>query len=132
MKSKIIIIIAVLVGLGLGIGGTQLLRAKSDAGKTCSTPVVNAESHNIMIMGGKTEPSKITGKLCDSLTITNMDTVAREIAFGPHEKHVPYDGVAERVLNEGQSLTITLNQTGSFHFHDHLHDEVGGYFTVTK
>jgi len=43
---------------------------------------------------------------------------------------VPYDGVAERVLGKGQSFTITLNQAGNFHWHDHLHDEVEGYFTV--
>lgn len=132
MKPKIIIVVAVLVGITLGVGSMQLLHTSTQASRPCSVPSNTAESHTIMIMNGKTEPGSVTGKLCDSLTITNMDTVAREISFGPHEVHVPYDGVAERVLNAGQSFTITLNQTGSFHLHDHLHDEVEGYFTVTK
>lgn len=70
--------------------------------------------------------------MCDTLTFTNKDAIAREIAFGPHEHHVPYDGVAERVLNKNQSFTVTLNQTGNFRWHDHLHDEVEGTFAVTR
>ncbi len=132
MKSKIIIVVAVLVGITLGVGSMQLLRTSSQASRPCSVPNNTAESHNIMIMNGKAEPGNIAGKLCDSLTITNMDTMAREVSFGPHDQHVPYDGVAERVLNAGQSFTITLNQTGSFHLHDHLHEEVQAYFTVAK
>jgi len=47
-------------------------------------------------------------------------------------KPMPYDGVAERFLNKNESFTITLNATGTYHWHDHLHDEVEGYFTVSK
>jgi plastocyanin len=132
MKSKLIIVVALLVGISLGVGGVRLLNTSTTADKLCSKPVASAESHSVMIMDGKVEPGTTTAKLCDTLTFTNMDNIAREIAFGPHENHVPYDGVAEKVLNKDQSFTITLNQTGSFHFHDHLHDEVQGYFTVTK
>ena len=132
MKSKLIIAVAILVGITLGGGSVALLQTKSQAGPLCSKPVGSSQSYSIMIMDGKVEPSTTTAKLCDTLTITNMDSQAREIAFGPHAEHVPYDGVAEKVLNKDQSFTITLKQTGTFHFHDHVHDEVQGYFTVTK
>lgn len=132
MRSKIIIIVALVLGIGLGVGGVHLLNTKSVADKMCSKPVASAESHDMMIMDGKVEPDHVKAKLCDTLTITNMDSEAREIAFGPHDDHVPYDGVAEKVLNKDQSLTITLNEAGSYHWHDHLHDEVEGFFDVTK
>ena len=66
------------------------------------------------------------------LTFKNIDPTTREIAFGPHAQHVPYDGVAERILSQGQSFTITLNQTGNFQWHDHVHDDLTGTFTVNK
>lgn len=131
-KTKIIMIVAVVVGIVLGVGGVQVFHTRTQASRPCESTNANAETHNVMIMDGKSEPAKVTGKLCDSLIITNMDSVAREIAFGAHANHVPYDGVAEQVLNAGQSFTITLNQLGSFEFHDHLHPLVAGYFTVTK
>lgn len=130
MKNKLTIIIVFLVGLGLGASGMLLVRAPSNS-ETCSGN--QGASYSVMIMNGKVEPAgTIQAKLCDTLTFTNMDSAIREIAFGPHEHHVPYDGIAERELDKNQSLTITLNQAGTFHWHDHLHDEVQGYFTVAK
>lgn len=67
---------------------------------------------------------------CDKLTITNADNTLRLIAFGHHDHHQPYDGVTEQVLAKGQTLSVMLNQTGVFTFHDHLHDEVQETFTV--
>ena len=132
MKNRLIVAMAVLVGIAVGAGGIQLLHTSSTADTPCSGTHAHAQSHSVMIMDSKAEPSKITAKLCDTLTITNMDDIAREVAFGPHEDHIAYDGVAERVLSKDQSLTVTLNQAGAFRFHDHLHDEIQGYFTVTK
>ena len=88
--------------------------------------------YTVNIKNSKPSTSQINAKLCDRLTFRDLDHVTREIAFGAHENHVPYDGVAERVLNQNQGFTITLNQTGTFHWHDHEHDEVEGYFTVSR
>ena len=123
MRTKLIIAAVLIIGIGAGIGGTAIFHSKS--GK-------NSESHQVMIMDSKVDSPHIKAKFCDTITFTNMDNVTREIAFGPHEHHVPYDGVAEKLLTGGQSFTITLNQVGSFHWHDHTHDEVEGYFTVSK
>jgi hypothetical protein len=84
----------------------------------------------VIIKNDKVIPANTIAKRCQTLTITNHDTDQRLIAFGLHEKHVPYDGVTEQFLATGQSLTVTLVQTGSFRFHDHIHDEVQGTFSV--
>lgn len=132
MKRSLLIALVLVIGVVAGVSGSLLLQHSGKAAAGACAQANGSESHNVMIMNSKPEPDHVTGKLCDSLTITNMDNIAREIAFGPHEDHVPYDGVAEKVLNPGQSLTVTLNQAGNFHFHDHLNDAVQGYFTITK
>lgn len=128
MRNKLIITLAVIIGIGLG-GTGMLVLARPAAGAGCSPSAASA-THNVMIMDSSVEPAHVTAKRCDTITFTNMDSVAREIAFGPHENHVPYDGIAEKVLNTGESFTITLNQVGSFRWHDHLHDSVQGTFVV--
>jgi plastocyanin len=132
MKLKFTFIPVLALGLFAGLAAPHLFQMSTTASANtpCSTRTVTAQTHNIMIMSGKAEPDTITAKLCDSLTITNMDARAREIAFGPHDSHVAYDGVSEKVLNVGDSMTITLIQAGSFHFHDHLDDSSQGYFAV--
>lgn len=104
-------------------------QSRADTVSDCST--VNTD-HQVIIEHDKMTPDHVTAPLCDRLTITNKDDTNRLMAFGPHEHHVAYDGVTERLLGPGQSLTVTFNQAGTFGFHDHLHDEVRGTFTVTK
>lgn len=86
----------------------------------------------VHIHDGKVSNVDVKGRLCDKITFMNEDAVTREVGFGSHDEHQPYDGVGEKVLNIDSSFTITLNQTGKFHWHDHLHDEVEGYFTVSQ
>ncbi len=89
-------------------------------------------SHVVTIQNSVVTPSHTAAFLCDTLTITNLDDITRAIAFGPHENHVAYDGVSERIVAFGQSLKVTLVQAGNFRFHDHIHDEVQGTFTVVN
>src|SRR3989344_4139794 len=65
-------------------------------------------SHQVRIRADKASPAHIDAKLCDKLTITNRDDRDRLMAFGQHDNHISYDGVSERVLGKGQSLTVTL------------------------
>ena len=121
------LLIVVIVGVALAVG----LSGNRSAANGCKPGVGTA--YTAVIQGSKViSADRVKGKLCDTLTIVNKDNEAREIAFGNHEAHVPYDGIAERVLSKGQSLTITFNKAGSFHWHDHLHDEVEGFFTVSN
>lgn len=119
-----VLLIVFIVGAALFVG----LRGGS-AGNTCKANHPSV-AYKVAIHDGKVSDDHVYAKRCDTLTITNEDSGAREIAFGLHEHHEPYNGVAERLLGHGQSLTVTLNQTGAFRWHDHIHDEVQGYFTV--
>jgi hypothetical protein len=87
-------------------------------------------NHLVTIQNSHAEPTNTAAKLCDKLTIVNEDPQVRLMAFGIHDKHQRYDGVEERALDKGQSLTVTLNQAGTFKFHDHLDDSAQGTFTV--
>lgn len=77
-------------------------------------------------------PQTIRAERCDTLVFKNADATTREIAFGPHDNHVAYNGIAERFLNKNQSFSVQLTELGTFHWHDHLHDGVEGYFIVVK
>lgn len=88
--------------------------------------------HTVTIHEGLVSPQHTAASRCDQLTITNEDNVARLMAFGNHDRHQAYDGVTEELLKHDQSLTVTLNKAGAFTFHDHLHDEVEGSFTVSE
>ncbi|MGH7241146.1 MAG: hypothetical protein ACREGB_02505 [Candidatus Saccharimonadales bacterium] len=118
------------IGLIVIVAGFFIFSSRDKSNDICKGKT--GQTYSVNIKNSKPSNATIHGKMCDHITYKNLDNVTREIAFGPHENHIPYDGVAERFLNQNQSFTITLNQTGSFHWHDHIHDEVEGYFTVTK
>lgn len=129
MNRKTTVWLLGLVVLVLAAGGFfAMSQGSSDPGCRHTT----GDAHTVVISNSKPSTSHVYGKLCDTLTFRNKDDITREIAFGNHDHHVPYDGVAEKVLNQNQSFTVTLNQVGTFHWHDHEHDEVEGYFTVSK
>jgi hypothetical protein len=87
-------------------------------------------AHKVVIRNGRAIPAHTTAKKCDSLTIVNMGAKDRLMAFGRHDSHISYDGISERNLSTGQSLTVTLVRPGDYLFHDHLDDSVKGTFTV--
>jgi hypothetical protein len=75
-------------------------------------------------------PAFIDTTICDQLTVINKDDKLRLVAFGVHDSHITYDGIVEKVLKKDESLTITLNQAGTYLFHDHLQEEVQAQFRV--
>lgn len=121
-----VVIVAILAVYSAGHIGNNT----STASKDCASG--HPMAHQVTIQNSKVNPSHTEGVLCDTLTITNRDNTQRLVAFGLHDHHVAYDGITERLLARGQSVTVTLNQTGNFKFHDHLHDEVEGTFTVIR
>lgn len=131
MSRRLYTLVVLLVVSSIGAALVFGLHGSGSAAACKASPI--GTTHRIVISGGKVVPAQtVRAVLCDRLTIVNEDAEAREIAFGPHEEHAPYDGVAEKVLSQGQALTIVFDQAGTYHWHDHVHDEVGGYFTVTK
>lgn len=89
-------------------------------------------THKVTIENNIISPLHTAASKCDTLTITNLDNTRRDIAFGVHNDHISYDGISEQTLIKDQSLIVTLIQTGDFIFHDHIHDEVRGTFSVTR
>ncbi|HEY5442176.1 MAG TPA: hypothetical protein VIJ68_01410 [Candidatus Saccharimonadales bacterium] len=108
----------------------------SQSSKTKPAPVaactVHGQHHVAKFQNSKLEPVHTQARACDTLTIINQDDTIRLIAFGPHDHHTPYDGITAKQVEKGQSVTIVLNQIGTFGFHDHYHDELVGSFTVTN
>lgn len=107
------------------------LRHKS-TGTALQVCVSSGKHHTAVIKNDRIQPQAVHADRCDTLTVVNKDQITREIGFGQHDRHVAYDGVKERMLLPNQSLTITLNKTGDYHYHDHFHDEVEGTFTVQE
>lgn len=120
---------AVLVFGSRAAANWYLSRTATSGAVSCAAP---GASHFVYVHSGKAEPATISGVLCDTLTIINKDPKLRLIAFGEHDKHQAYDGITEQALAENQSMTITLNQTGTYTFHDHIDDSSVGVFTVTN
>jgi len=89
-------------------------------------------AHEVKFEDDKVVPEHTSAERCDTLTITNLDSKPRIVAFGVKERHVAYDGVSERYLAEKGSFSVTLVQPGTFRFHDHIEEAVGGTFSVTR
>jgi cytochrome o ubiquinol oxidase operon protein cyoD len=87
--------------------------------------------HHVTIKDGVARPSHIDARRCDRLTFTNEDDKMRYIAFGHHDHHEVYGGEEILILHKGRGETLVLNELGAHLFHDHLHEETGGDFTVT-
>ncbi len=123
----IFVLAVILISLGTLIIGKNA--TKQDPAETVDCPAIKA-NHTITIENDRITPDTISAGLCDSLTIANNDDKLRLMAFGVHSKHIAYDGVLEKPIGKGQSLTVTLNQSGTYLFHDHLQEEVHGQFNV--
>lgn len=132
-KTVIIIVLFIMVAAGIitavSIVANKYLNGKDKKAVACGT--TQTTGHIVVIKDGKDDPVNTTAPLCDTLTILNMDNITRLMTFGPHDEHKAYDGVEEKAISQGESLTVTLNKAGSFQFHDHVDDLAKGTFTVT-
>lgn len=88
------------------------------------------ENYKITVSNGVVSPNYIEAKQCDTLTFINEDKDAREMTFGTHPNHGAYGGEYEVIVRKGRAKSITLNQAGTFEFHDHLDPSVTGSFSV--
>lgn len=135
MKRPVLPILGLLILLAIVFGLIFTLSRASqteDGAAATISCTKTGRDHLVVIKNNQAVPQHTAGNACDRLTITNDDDKIRLMAFGAHDHHRPYDGTTEKVLDKGQSLSVTLDQTGTFKFHDHLDDTVQGTFTVTK
>jgi len=98
--------------------------------KTGACQAIGA-NHKVTIGDGIVNPLHTRASLCDTLTFISQDNTLHEITFGPHPRHDTYAGEDELPLRKGRGNTITLNQLGTYQFHDHLHPELSGEFAVS-
>jgi cytochrome o ubiquinol oxidase operon protein cyoD len=99
--------------------------------QTGTCPGGTGTNHKIELKNNTATPRHTDARLCDTLTITNLDDTAREIDFGVHEKHETYAGETGKTLRPGRNMVVTLTELGTHKFHDHILDEISGDFTVT-
>ncbi|MCA9325158.1 hypothetical protein KDA23_03795 [Candidatus Saccharibacteria bacterium] len=125
---KLDLALFVVVG-GIVIGGVVAVIVGNNRAATdvCTSTGAN---HVISISNGIMQPQDTLAQHCDTLTVINKDDITRRIAFGVHDHHQAYDGVSEKILHKGESLTVTLIKTGDYHVHDHYHDATEAEFTV--
>jgi plastocyanin len=109
------------------LANNSLGKPKEQAKATCQG---DHNEYTVTVQNDKLSLNDIHAKLCDKLTIVNADDTLRLMAFGVHDHHQAYDGIEEKALKKDAQLSVTLDQTGTFTFHDHLHDGVEGTFTV--
>jgi cytochrome o ubiquinol oxidase operon protein cyoD len=116
----------------------QILKLTNDEGiaqvdgkatGACQTTKAN---HQVMIIGGQTYPSHVDAIQCDTLTFMNHDDKTIIIGFGEHPHHTAYAGEDDLDVRSGKNVTITLSELGEYHFHNHLHEETAGTFTVSE
>lgn len=88
------------------------------------------DNHIVTISNGLVIPSRIEASECDTLTFINEDVDLIKITFGEHDQHEAYAGEVEVIVKNGRNETITLSETGTYQFHDHLSEETAGEFTV--
>lgn len=92
----------------------------------------SGNSYKINIANNKPTPAVIKAKLCDTMTFINEGSETIEITFGAHPAHLSYGGQTDIPVTTKRPKTITLNQAGSYIFHDHLNPAMSGSFTVSN
>jgi plastocyanin len=123
------VVAIVVIGIVVFVSSYLSSQAHSAANGLSACPKVGI-NHTVTIRNDMAVPQHTQAALCDTLTITNTDDEVRLIAFGPHSHHQAYDGITEELVGQGQSVKVTLNKSGTYPFHDHIHDEMTGDFTV--
>ncbi len=88
-------------------------------------------NHKVTIKNGQVSPLHTVASKCDTLTFINEDDNVREITFGTHPQHEVYGGETELVVRKGRTKSITLSESGTYQFHDHMQAETAGDFIVT-
>lgn len=89
------------------------------------------DNHIITISNGTVDPLHVDAQYCDTLTFVNRDEQTRSLTFGTHPNHGTYGGESEIVVRNSRPGSVTLNQLGSYQYHDHQDSNVAGHFTVS-
>lgn len=98
--------------------------------QTGTCPGNTGTNHKVELKNNTVTPRHVDARLCDTITIMNLDDVTRDIEFGVHDSHKTYAGEHGTDIRPRRNMVITLTELGTHRFHDHNQDEVSGDFTV--
>lgn len=90
----------------------------------------NNDNHIVQIRDGMVLPSHVYAERCDTLSFSIEDDIDRMIMFGTDDDPASYGGMDDVMVRSDRNKIITLNETGSFSYHDHSDPSVIGNFTV--
>lgn len=122
--ALIIFITFPIFGFYLGRFYEQRLSVQNQCAESSAQYIVAIENDKFL-------PDNIDALHCGKLTFVNRDAEQHEIAFGEHDKHIPYGDFLEETLLPNERISVKLVQTGTFKFHDHLHEEIKGVLKVS-
>lgn len=89
-------------------------------------------NHQIMVEDDRITPVHTTAHRCDTLTFITGDGKTHHIMFGTLDDPKDYAGEDLLLIRKGRNKTITLTETGAWQFHNHLHPETTGRFSVEQ
>lgn len=127
LKFSPVFIIPVLLLLILGFAIGTLYQYKKDKAGVCGVAQHNL---TVVIQKERFKPAKIRAKRCDKLTFINKDNKMHSVVFGTHDQHIPYGDFIQEYLQPKERFSLRLSQSGTFQFHDHLHEEMTGQLVI--
>lgn len=87
-------------------------------------------NHTIELKNNAAHPRQVTARVCDTLTIINLDGAARTLIFSAYEQYQTYTGESGQTIRSGRNTVITLTKSGVHTFYDHELTAISGSFTV--
>jgi amicyanin len=136
----VILVVAVVLGLiGLAVVGSDNSN-DSDGTQTATPPPASQETAEeatepaatepaVTISDFKFQPETITVKKGTTVTWTNQDTVAHNVAS---DADSPKGGLAGPLLNQGETYSFTFNDVGTYRYHCDPHPFMKGTVEVTE
>ena len=136
-------VIAGVVIVVLILAGWYLMRPKGTTTPEVSqsTPPAATESANaspsammaekkVTISSTGFLPKSITIKAGESVTWTNNDSANHTVNSDPHPTHTLYPFLNLGLIKPGAEKSVTVSETGSYTYHDHLNPSLTGSITV--
>lgn len=75
-------------------------------------------------------PSTVTVKSGDTVSIKNNSDIAIQFNSDPHPTHTENEELNAGSVGPGETKTFTVNQKGTFGFHNHFNDDQKGTITI--
>ena len=89
-----------------------------------------ATAATIIYDGNGFSPNKVTVKVGDKVTIKNTSSTVVEFDSDPHPVHTDNTELNAGSISPGQSMTITVDKTGTWGYHNHLDASQTGTIVV--